>query len=89
MKEQGLYFISKEDNPPACPQIRPIEQFWSMLKQKVYANNWSAENRDQLIRKIRKCAKEFDMAPILKMFDHLKAKIRKADQDGLRSLTKK
>ena len=26
---------------------------------------------------------------ILKMLDHLKAKIRKADQDGLRSLTKK
>ena len=89
MKEQGLYFISKEDNPPACPQIRPIEQFWSILKQKVYANNWSAENRDQFIRKIRKCAKEFDMNPIIKMFDHLKAKIKKADQHGLRSLTKK
>ena len=89
MKEQGLYFISKEDNPPACPQIRPIEQFWSMLKQKVYANNWCAENREQLIRKIQKCAKEFDMEPIIKMFDHLKAKIKKADQHGLRSLTKK
>ena len=62
--------------------------FWSMLKQKVYANNWSAENWDQLIRKIRKCAKEFDMDPIIKMFDHLKAKIKKADQHGLRSLTK-
>ena len=46
MKEQGLYFISKENNPPACPQIRPIEQFWSMLKTEVYANNWSAKNRD-------------------------------------------
>ena len=52
-------------------------------------NNWSAKNRDQLIRKIRKCAKEFDMAPIIKMFDNLKAKIRKANQHGLRSLTKK
>ena len=30
-----------------------------------------------------------DMEPIIKMFDHLKAKIRKADQHGLRSLTKK
>ncbi len=60
-----------------------------MLKAKVYENNWSAKNRDQLIRKIRKCTKEFDMEPIIKMFDHLKAKIRKADQGGLRSLTKK
>ncbi len=32
--------------------------------------------------------KEFDMDPIIKMFDHLKAKIKKADQHGLRSLTK-
>ena len=89
MKEQGLYVIAKVDNPPACPQIRPIEQFWSMLKQKIYANNWSAKNRVQFIRKIRKCAKEFDMGPIIKMFDHLKPKILKADQHGLRSLTKK
>ena len=40
----------------------------------IHANNWSAKSRDQLIRKIQKCVKEFDMAPILKMFDHLKAK---------------
>ena len=59
-----------------------------MLKAKVYENNWSAKNRDQLIRKIRKCANEFDMDPIIKMFDNLKAKIKKADQYGLRSLTK-
>ena len=32
---------------------------------------------------------EFDMTPIHKMFDHLKGKIMKADQHGLRSLTKK
>ena len=89
MKEQGLYFISKENNPPACPQIRPIEQFWSMLKTEVYANNWSAKNRDQLIRKIRKCAKEFDMAPIIKMSNHLKPKIQRSDQHGLCSRTKK
>ena len=40
----GMLFFdfAKEDNPPATPQIRPIEQFWSMLKAKVYENNWSA-----------------------------------------------
>ena len=57
-------------------------------KAKVYENNWSAKNREQLIRKLRKRMKEFDMEPIIKKFDHLKAKIRKADQDRLRSLPK-
>ena len=33
--------------------------------------------------------KGFDKAPILKMFDHLKGKFMKADQHGLRSITKK
>ena len=51
-------------------------------KAKVYENNWGAENRDQLLRKIQKGTQEFDMELIIKMFDHLKAKIRKADQDG-------
>ena len=81
--------MAKEDNPPATPQIRPIEQFWLLLLAKVYENNWGAKNSDQLVRKIWKCTKKFDMEPIIKMFDDLKAKIRKADQDGLRSLTKK
>ena len=44
---------------------------WTTMRVKVYANNWSAKNRDQKIRKIRKCSKKFDMAPILMMFDHL------------------
>ena len=41
------------------------------MRVKVYATNWSAKNSDQYIRKIRKCSKKFDMAPILMMFDHL------------------
>ena len=43
-------------------QIEP--QGRSMLKAKIYENNWSAKNRHQLIRKIRKCTKEFDIEPI-------------------------
>ena len=52
-------------------------------------NAFSVKSMFSHICKIRKFAKEFDMDPILKMFGHLKAKIRKDDQDGLRSLTKK
>ena len=55
MTDKGLFFVPKEINPPSCPQIRPIEQFWACLKQKVYANNWSASTRDQLISRIKKC----------------------------------
>ena len=38
MNEKGLKFVPKEENPPNAPQIRPIEKYWGILKQKVYAN---------------------------------------------------
>ena len=84
MTDKGLFFVPKEINPPSCPQIRPIEQFWACLKQKVYANNWSASTRDQLISRIKKCI--CDMNIIIKMFNSLIEKIHKANQEGLTSL---
>ena len=53
MTDKGLFFVPKEINPPSCPQIRPIEQFWACLKQKVYANNWSASTRDVVLIDVR------------------------------------
>ena len=50
MHQNGLKFVPKDQNPPAAPQIRPIEQFWSTLKQKVYEGNWSAKDRNQKMR---------------------------------------
>jgi hypothetical protein len=35
------------------PQLRPIEAFWKMLKDKVYENGWEAKNKHELIKRIR------------------------------------
>ena len=32
--------------PPIAPQIRPIENYWGILKMKVYEENWMAQTRD-------------------------------------------
>ena len=85
LKSQNLslllrFFTSK------TPQIRPIENFFAILKQHVYAGNWSAKNRESLIRRIKKCVKEIDMDMIIKMFDNLPPKIVKAKNNGLDSL---
>ena len=42
LKENTLTFVPKLHNPPSVLQIRPIEVFWSILKQKVYSGDWSA-----------------------------------------------
>ena len=86
MTENGVQYVPKDQNPPSCPQIRPIENFFGILKQKVYEGNWSAKSRQLLIRRIKKCIKEIDMDIVIKMFDNLDEKIRQAQQYGLDSL---
>ena len=36
LKELKIPTVARAYNPPAAPQIRPIERLWSHLKQAVY-----------------------------------------------------
>ena len=90
-KKKNIYFHhfyvkSPYNCPPNAPQIRPIENFFGILKQHVYANNWLTKSRDALIRRIKKCVSEIDMNMVVKMFQNLKPKIKKAEENGLESL---
>jgi hypothetical protein len=38
-------------NPANAPKLRPIEDFWRILKTNVYENNWSVKNVSQLKKK--------------------------------------
>ncbi|XP_065674162.1 uncharacterized protein LOC136091102 [Hydra vulgaris] len=41
-KDQYVYYVDKESNPPNVPQALPIENFWGHLAQKVYEGDWQA-----------------------------------------------
>ena len=38
-----IEFLPKIINPVNTPKLRPIEDFWGILKTNVYENNWSAK----------------------------------------------
>ena len=63
-----------------------IEYFFGIAKQVVYDKNWKAKDRPHLIRRIKEKVPNLNMEPIIKMFENLKEKIRKADEFGLKSL---
>ena len=89
MRDNGIAFVEKIDNPPNAPQIRPIENYWGILKMKVYEGNWTAKTRDHLIRRIKMKQKEIDQDIVIKMFDYyLKGRVQVANQNGLQSLLK-
>ena len=88
LRENGIAYVEKDENPPNSPQIRPIENYWGILKMKVYDGNWSAKDREALIRRIKVKQKEIDQDVVIKMFDKLKQKVHNANQNGLSSLLK-
>ena len=64
--ENLIHHADKVDNPANLPEVRPIEDFWSILKAKVYENNWEAQTLHQLEVRIKKSLKEVDQVTILK-----------------------
>ena len=69
--------VDKVDNPTNLLEVRPIEDFWSILKAKVYENNWEAKTLHQLEVRIKKCLKEVDQVTILKTIGCVKKKTKR------------
>ena len=53
LQTEKIRFVPKNRNPANVPKVRPIEDFWGLLKQKVYENDWTAKNIPQLIKRIK------------------------------------
>ena len=43
LHEKNIHFVPKSGNPPNVPQLRAIENFWDILKSKVYDGGLTAK----------------------------------------------
>ena len=77
-RANGIKFIPEKDNPPNVPQLRPIEQFWSYLGQKIYSNGWTTDKIPSLTRRINKIIKITPIEFYQKLMRNVKTKIRRA-----------
>ena len=84
--ERGIRSVEKEDNPPNCPQLRPIENFWAIWKSRVYADGWEAKNVKQLKMRMKRKLKEIDVETVQRMMEGVQRKLRKAKDTGVRSV---
>ena len=62
-----MSFVEKIDNPPAVPELRPVKNFWSILKGLVYEKNWEAKTGDDMKNRIKYCLKKVDMDLVNRM----------------------
>ena len=53
--------------PPSSPDLNPIENFWSLLKRKIYANSRQYTSKDELWNAIVTSAGDIDPEDIGKL----------------------
>lgn len=83
-QQKNIKYVKKEDNPPNLPECRPIEDFWSILKGKVYENNWQAKDLQHLRFRISKCLKEVDIELVKRVFISIRKRLGKVRIVGVR-----
>ncbi|CAF3561948.1 unnamed protein product, partial [Rotaria sp. Silwood2] len=82
LNEQKVPFVPKVANPPNVPKARPIEDFWSILADKVYSGGWAAMNQEQLVNRIKSQLKKIDLGVVQTMMDGIRKKLRKIEDKG-------
>lgn len=83
LKQQGINFVSKGDNPASVPEARSIEDFWGILKGRVYANAWRARTTQQLINRIRLCLRQMDPNLVQRLAEGTKKRIDQIRRNGV------
>ena len=53
--------------PPNSPDLNPIENMWSIIKRKVYANGKQFRSKNKLWNAIQAAAKEISTDEVLKL----------------------
>ena len=82
LDQNNIQFVDRHFNPQNCPQTRPIETVWSILKNMVYDQEWEAKNINQLKRRIMQKIKKIDINLVQTMFLHIKKQLRKIADKG-------
>lgn len=77
-EENNIRYLDLNLNPPAMPQIRPIEIFWAHLKQKVYSGGWTAQTVHGLRERIYQMFKTFQPEYFARLFQNTREKIFEA-----------
>ena len=67
LNSENIEFLPKNINPANAPKLRPIEDFWGILKNIVYEKGWRAKSVSELKKKIVASLKKIDPEVVHKL----------------------
>ena len=86
LRDKKINFVEKYDNPANVPKVRPIEDFWAILKQKVYEKDWKAQNIPQLRARIIFCLRNLDKDLVQRTFSSVHGRLDFVRRNGIEKL---
>jgi len=82
-RDKKIKFVEKHENPANVPEVRAIEDFWSILKAKVYEKGWVALDLAQLKCRIRYCLRKMDLDLVYRLLAGTSARLNRVRMYGL------
>lgn len=73
----NIDFVPKDCNPPNCPQFRPIEKFWAIVKAKLKKNAGIVENAKAMHAKWIYFSEKVTATVVQNLMESIKRKVRK------------
>lgn len=70
-------YVPKDMNPANVPQIRPIEKYWAIMKQKLRKEGRTTESITEFRRLYNKTSKKFTKTDVQELMKGVRIKLRK------------
>lgn len=86
LKNNEIDYVSKSDNLPNCPQLRPIERYWAMCKNKYRQLPDESKDLATFKRRWNKISKEISRNSGLNLFNNFKSRLSKVGKFGVNSI---
>lgn len=75
-EDNDVDFVEKDINPPNCPQLRPIERYWAIVKR-VFKKDGKANRTMAVFKKNwNAAAKKCDQSAVQNLMKRVKSKVR-------------
>lgn len=76
LKAKNIEYVRKEDNPPNCPELRPIERYWAIVKREARNDGQEAANLTEFKKIWAAVARKVNSDVVQNLMNRVKSKVR-------------
>lgn len=75
-RTNGIRFVPKEANPPNCPELRPIERYWALVKKQLKDTRGSSKSESEFRKKWAPSSKKVTEATVKALMEGIPEKVK-------------